>query len=70
MVVTDLGCYEFVDGEMVLTSLHPGCTVEQVRDNTGWDVAIADNLKVTAPPTNEELNVIRDRISGFSKLTG
>ena len=66
MVVTDLGCYEFVDGEMVLTSLHPGCTVEQVRESTGWDVAIADDLKVTEPPTSDELSVIRDRISGFS----
>lgn len=62
MIVTDLGCYEFPDGEMVLTSLHPGCTVEQVRENTGWDVGIAGNLKVTQPPTAEELNVIRDMI--------
>ena len=66
MVVTDLGCYEFVDGEMVLTSLHPGCTVEQVRENTGWDVAIAEELKVTEAPTGAELEVIRDRITGFS----
>ena len=60
MVVTDLGCYEFVDGEMVLSSLHPGCTVEQVRENTGWEVAIADDLKVTEPPGSEELRIIRD----------
>ena len=70
MVVTDLGCYEFVDGEMVLTSLHPGCTVEQVRENTGWDVSISDDLRVTEPPGSEELRIIRDRISGFSRLTG
>lgn len=60
MVVTDLGCYEFVDGEMVLTSLHPGCTVDQVRQNTGWDVAIAEDLRVTEPPGNEDLRIIRD----------
>lgn len=70
MVVTDLGCYEFVDGEMVLTSIHPGCTVEQVRENTGWDVAIDNNQKVTEPPTSQELEVIRDRIEGFSKFAG
>jgi glutaconate CoA-transferase subunit B len=39
MVITNLGCYGFSDGEMVFTSLHPGCTVEQVRENTGWDVS-------------------------------
>jgi len=62
MVVTDLGCYEFVEGELVLTSIHPGCTIEQVRENTGWQVAIAENLRVTQPPTTEELSVIRDMI--------
>jgi glutaconate CoA-transferase subunit B len=60
MVVTDLGCYEFRNGEMTLTSLHPGCTVEQVRQNTGWDVAIERELKVTKPPTNEELRELRN----------
>lgn len=67
MVVTNLGCYEFVDGEMVLTSLHPGCTVEQVRANTGWDVSIADDLRITEPPGSEELTIIGDRISGLKK---
>ena len=62
MVVTDLGCYEFVNGDMVLTSLHPGCTVEQVRQNTGWNVAIADDLKTTEPPRAEELRIIRDKM--------
>lgn len=59
VVVTDLGCYEFVDGELVLTSLHPGCTIEQVRENTGWNVSIADGLRVTDPPTPDELQTIR-----------
>jgi glutaconate CoA-transferase subunit B len=59
MVVTNLGCYEFVNGEMVLASLHPGCTVEQVRENTGWEIAIAEDLKCTTPPTAEELRIIR-----------
>src|SRR5678815_1065437 len=37
-VITNLGSYEFIDGEMELISLNPGCTLEQVRENTGWDV--------------------------------
>jgi len=65
MVVTDLGCYEFVNGELTLTSLHPGCTVDQVRENTGWDVAVAERLSVTEPPTSEELKIIRDMVSGI-----
>ena len=62
MVVTDLGCYEFVDGEMMLTSIHPGCTIEQVRENTGWEVAIAQDLKITEAPTAEELRTIREMV--------
>ena len=60
MVITNLGCYEFFDGEMVLTSLHPGCTVEQVKENTGWDLRISPQLTTTEAPTDEELRIIRE----------
>jgi glutaconate CoA-transferase, subunit B len=62
MVITDLGCYEFTDGEMMLTSLHPGCTVEQVRSNIGWDVRIAPDLRTTDAPSVEELRIIREEL--------
>jgi len=60
MVITNLGCYEFADGEMVLTSLHPGCTVAQVKENTGWEVRISAQLATTELPSDEELRIIRD----------
>jgi glutaconate CoA-transferase subunit B len=60
MVITNMGCYGFADGEMVLTSLHPGCTIEQVRENIGWDVRISSQLTTTEVPTDEELRIIRD----------
>lgn len=60
MVITNLGCYEFADGEMMLTSLHSGCTVEQVRQNTGWDVRISSQLTTTEVPTDEELLHLRE----------
>ena len=60
MVITNLGCYEFIDGEMVLTSLHPGCTIEQVKENTGWEVRISTQLTTTEIPTDEELRIIRE----------
>jgi glutaconate CoA-transferase subunit B len=61
-VVTNLGCYEFVDGEMTLTSLHPGCTLDDVRANTGWDVRVADRLATTDAPTDEELRIVREEL--------
>ena len=61
-VITDLGCYEFVEGEMTLVSLHPGCSVDDVRANIGWDVRIADSLAETPAPTDEELRIIREEL--------
>ena len=63
VVVTDLGIYHFDDaGEMRLDSLHPGATVEGVRDTIGWDVTIAPDLAATPPPTADELRLIRDEL--------
>lgn len=60
MVITDLGCFEFEEGEMVLTSLHPGRALEEIRENIGWDVRIAADLKRTPDPTAKELQMIRE----------
>lgn len=62
MVITDLGCYDFEEGEMVLTSLHPGATVEQVQENLGWKVKVSDHLKTTEPPAAEEIRIIREEL--------
>jgi glutaconate CoA-transferase subunit B len=59
-VVTDIGFLEpDATGELVLTALHPGKTVEDARANTGWALKVADRLRVTEPPTTEELRILR-----------
>ncbi|MET0771532.1 MAG: CoA-transferase [Candidatus Limnocylindrales bacterium] len=63
LVVTDLGIYHFdADGEMRLDSLHPGATLEQVRDSMGWEVRVAADLADTPPPSAEELRLIREEL--------
>jgi glutaconate CoA-transferase subunit B len=57
-VVTDLGIYTMRD-ELVLTSLHPGVTVDEVRAATGWDLRIAEDLATTPEPSAEELHLLR-----------
>jgi glutaconate CoA-transferase subunit B len=60
VVVTDLGLLEPADdGELVLTHVHPGVTVEEVRDATGWDMRVAEDLAVTDPPSDRELAALR-----------
>jgi glutaconate CoA-transferase, subunit B len=46
--------------ESTLVSLHPGATVEQARDATGWDLKVSNRLDDTEPPTGEELKILRD----------
>jgi len=46
--------------EFTLVSLHPGATVEQAREATGWDLEVAKRLDETEPPTGEELEILRD----------
>ncbi len=58
-VITQLGVYRFVEGEMTLTSLHPGATLDQVREACGWELAVAPELAETPPPTQAELVALR-----------
>lgn len=63
VVVTDLGIYHFGDdGEMQLDFLHPGATVEQVRESVGWPVRVSVDLGATPAPTNAELSLIREAL--------
>ena len=60
-VVTDLGMLEPDErGEMVLTALHPGKTVEQAKENTGWDLKVASKLHTTELVTEKELSILRE----------
>lgn len=63
-VVTDLGTYGFDEetGEMTLLTLHPGVTLEQVRENMGWEPRVSPDLGETPPPTPEELRLIREEL--------
>lgn len=62
-VVTDIGMMEpDENGELVLTALHPGRTAEEAKANTGWDLKVASNLKLTAPVTEKELKILREEL--------
>src|SRR5690606_451079 len=62
-VVTDIGVMEPDEsGELVLTALHPGKSEAQAREKTGWRLRCAAVLKRTAPPTEEELRMLREEL--------
>jgi glutaconate CoA-transferase, subunit B len=63
-VITDLGIYHFdTDGEMRLDSLHPGSTMEDVHGAMGWEVRVSGEVGETAPPSGEELRIIREQLN-------
>jgi glutaconate CoA-transferase subunit B len=59
VVVTDHGILEPRDGELTLTHVHPGVTVDEARAATGWDLKVADDVGETKPATDEELLALR-----------
>lgn len=62
LVITDFGVYTFSDDthEMVLSEIHPGVSVETLRENISWEVRISDTFKRTSHPTGRELRIIRE----------
>lgn len=61
-LVSDMGVYSFDDEtrQMVLESHHPGISVEEIREAVQWDLNVADEVTETEPPTEEEVEFLRD----------
>jgi len=61
-VITDCGLLkpEPLTGELRLVALFENVGVEAARKATGWPLDVADPLEALAPPTDEELRVLRD----------
>jgi hypothetical protein len=61
-VVSNLGVFDFEtpDKVMRLRSVHPGVTVEEIVEATGFDLVIPPDVPDTRTPTPDELALIRD----------
>lgn len=62
--VTPLCIFDFEESSrrMRLASVHPGVTLDQVVQNTGFEIVIPKDVPTTAAPTVEELRTLRERI--------
>jgi len=62
LIITDLCVMDFKgpNHQVRLVSLHPGIAVEQVVDNTGFEIDVPDTVVVTLAPTEEQLAVIAE----------
>ncbi len=55
---------------MMVTSLHPGISREQVVEATGWPMQFAEEVTETVPPGKDELEVLRDLLARTAKAHG
>lgn len=61
MVITDLGILEPDPNtlELTMTHLHPGVSIEDAIANTGWDLKVSPEIKITKAPEEFELLKVR-----------
>ena len=62
VVITDLGLLRPEAGseELVLAARYENVDVDEIRRATGWPLRTADPVEVVAPPTGDELRILRD----------
>ncbi len=63
-VVTTLALlgYDPESKRMMLLARQPGVEVEEVVENTGFDLEISDHVEKNEPPTVEELRILREEV--------
>ena len=61
-VITDLCVMDFSgpNKQMRVISLHPGVPLAEVQENTGFELAVSDELGETAAPTDEQMQIISE----------
>jgi glutaconate CoA-transferase subunit B len=71
-VITNLAVlgYHAITRRMEILSLHPGISLEQVQQATGFTLAVHDPLGVTLPPTENELCILREEVDPHRYVLG
>ena len=56
--------------KMKLISIHPGVSLDELTDHTGFSLIIPEHVETTSPPTQEQLRYIREVIDPNRWYTG
>ena len=48
--------------EMQLITKHPGVSIEEIKENTSFDLTIPKTIQETELPTEDQISLIRDKI--------
>ncbi len=71
-VLTNLGIYGFDEEtkRLKLISLHPGVGVEEVKENSSFEIIISTKVEVSPEPTEEDLRILREEVDPAGIVLG
>ena len=58
-IVTPLCIFQVHEGELILKSIHPYSSIEEVAENTGFPIRYF-SIEQTPPPTDDEMRALRE----------
>jgi acyl CoA:acetate/3-ketoacid CoA transferase beta subunit len=61
-IITQLGLYGFDEAtkRVKLLATHPGVTIEQIQENSEFEILIPDHMETTQPPTPDERRILHE----------
>ena len=71
-VITNMAVMSFHEQtkHMQVESVHPGVSLDQVQENTGFEIEAVPGVKQTTPPDTEELRILREEIDPLHYIIG
>ncbi len=71
-VITQMGIYGFDEEtkRLKLISLHPGVSVDEVNEQSNFDVIVPDEVEISPEPTKQHLRILREEIDPASIVLG
>jgi len=71
-IITNLAVMDFEEKSkrMRVISLHPGVTIDQVKENTGFELLVKDPLATTREPSAEMLKILREEVDPQKYIIG
>lgn len=71
-VITQLAVFGFDDKSkrLKLLTIHPGVTLDEVKDNCSFDIVIPEKYGTSPEPSGKELDILRNQIDPTGMMIG
>jgi len=71
-IITDLAVlgFEEISKRMQVESVHPGVSLDQIKEATGFELIFPETVHPTDPPTETELKILREEVDPLRMVIG